>query len=214
VSVRIESPDPVDLEANEDGRWHVVCSSPCNKALSTKPKYRISGKDVRLSEEFRLQPGKTLAIEVEPGAKPSRAGTVLVIIGVVGLVPGFVVTAAEAISLFGGLIIICPLVAAFASKNNQNSVYGSCLGDIATTIGEYYAKPYVWIPAIAGVAFMGMGGIWLAASTGSPTTVTQRAAQRTRAPIAESAQRAPEWQTPTPPGTKVLAIVPMIDLVF
>jgi len=212
--VRIESPEPVDLEAQEDGKWRVVCSSPCGKPLSPKPLYRVSGNGVRVSNEFRLEPGKTITLDVQPGSKPNRLrGTILVVVGLAGLVPGAIVTSAEVVGLFMGLVLFCPIVAAFASKANQNNKYTGCLGDIATAIGEYYGKQYVWIPAIAGGALAGIGGIWLALSQGTPTQVTQRTS-RALPSGAPAAWRTPEWNAPEPPSARVLGVLPIVDVTF
>jgi hypothetical protein len=214
VMVRIDSPEPVDLEAQVDGKWTVVCSAPCGKPLSPTLLYRVSGKDVRASREFRLEPGKTITLDIEPGTKPNRVGgVIMVVVGLAGLVPGAVVTTLEMAGLFMGALFICPFVAAFASKDKQSGAYGDCLGDIASEIGKYYAREYVWIPAIVGGALAGMGGIWLALSTGTPTQVTQKAARATPRGDA-AAWRRPEWNTPQIPNAPVLGNVPIIDFSF
>jgi hypothetical protein len=80
-----------------------------------------------------------------------------------------------------GVIFICPFVAAFASKPQQSSAYGSCLGDIAAYFAPGYTKPWVWIPAVAGVASLA-GGIALL-STNGHSTVSQSASTAVAFPV-------------------------------
>jgi hypothetical protein len=75
-----------------------------------------------------------------------------------------------------GAILACPFVAAFSSKDQQNSAYTNCLGSIGTFFGQGYAQPYVWIPAIAGAALLTTGIVWLVKTPRSGVTQTVGAA--------------------------------------
>lgn len=160
VEVRIEAPEPVDLEVRGLNDWEKVCTSPCNKALSTKEQYRINGSGLRASTPFRIAPGSAQKIEVEPHSSTAMgAAIVVVVIGSLGLVPVLAVTVAFGVVMLASVILICPLV-----QLAPKETYGGCLGDIASDVGQYYGKPYVWIPAVAGLGMAGIGGIVLAST--------------------------------------------------
>ena len=141
VSVHIESPDPVELEVQHDNEWTSVCTSPCDREISTKDNYRINGSGVRASKPFRIQSPGTVKLDVDPASSSGHViGIVLVVTGAVGLVPALGVTGALAAGLLFGLILICPIVAAFSDRTDA---YGGCLVDIGGAIGNLYASPYV-----------------------------------------------------------------------
>src|SRR6185312_15640761 len=68
VVVHIDSPEPVDLEQRGDHGWQVVCSSPCDKAVTADLKYRINGSGVRSSRAFHIDPGSRTTLAVQPGS--------------------------------------------------------------------------------------------------------------------------------------------------
>lgn len=172
VLVHIDSPDPVNLEApNADGSWSAVCHSPCDRPLPAG-EYRIYGNGIRSSKSFQIEPGSRTTLEVDPTSSGGHtAGIVLTVVGGVGLLPGAAVTAAWLGGELVGVIFICPIVAAFASKADQNSAYGNCLGDISSWVGKGYSEPGVWIPAIAGTVLLTTGIVLLVKN--SRTSVSQ-----------------------------------------
>jgi hypothetical protein len=95
---------------------------------------------------------------------------VLTVVGAAGLLPVAGVTALIVGGEIFGAILICPLAAAFETvKSQQASEYGNCLGDIATFFAVGYKEPWVWIPALAGVAMLTGGIVGIAATP--PTSV-------------------------------------------
>jgi hypothetical protein len=169
VTVHIDSPEAVDLEVQRGNEWAKVCTSPCDQALSTKDNYRINGSGIRTSKAFRIRDTGTVKLDVEPASSTGHTiAIVLVITGGVGFVPGLGVTGALVGAVLFGLILICPLVDAFSDE----TTYGECLGDIAVEVGKLYAAPWVWIPAIGGLALVVGGGAWLASSSGTQVRPT------------------------------------------
>jgi hypothetical protein len=203
--VHIDAPTPVSLEARRGtSYWDVVCRSPCDQPMPAGVEYRVSGPDVKPSESFVLNGTGRVTLTVDPSTQGSKAGGItLVVLGAVALAPGAGVTALIVGGELFGVILICPIAAAFAK--DQNGEYGQCLGDIATYFGQAYASPYVWGPALASVPLMGGGIAWLVASNGHATNVTTTSASLRPDPLAPQ----PQWRTmeASLPPTTVIPLV-------
>lgn len=169
VLVHIDSPEPVDLKTNSGSS---VCSSPCDRPVSAGESYRVSGAGVSESSPFVLQSATRSTLKIDPSTKHSRAGgTVLTVLGVVGLVPGIGVSVVVASFTVGGTLFVCPIAAAFGAN------YGNCVGGAASLAVPLYASPAVWAPAIAGAGLMAIGVTWLVLTAGGhPTNVDQSVA--------------------------------------
>ncbi len=214
VLVHIDTPSDVDLEVDfGGGHWRTACASPCDKPLSAKSLYRINGSGVRASHPFSIGDGKTVTLDVDPASTGAHAaGIAVTIVGVAGLAPGAAVTAAVVVVVIAGAILICPFVAAFASKANQGNAYSGCIGDGVSDVGQAYASPYVWVPAaLGGLAIV--TGITLLA-TSSNTTVTQSTRATAGAVGSPDVWRTPVWHEVA--GTQYPRAVtsPVLDLAF
>jgi hypothetical protein len=190
VLVKIDAPQPVDLEVQRGSEWDVVCRSPCNAALSTKENYRINGDGVRPSKPFRLQQGTETKLEVDPTASAGHAIAIVVTVtGSIGIAPILGVTAALAVAELFGLILICPL-----AQLDPKTTYGSCLVDVGAYVGQLYGKPYVWIPAVAGVVMVAGGGAWLASTPASQVTQATTGPQPSSPAAPLPITRVPDWR--------------------
>ncbi|MGH7269512.1 MAG: hypothetical protein ACREJ3_03700 [Polyangiaceae bacterium] len=207
IVVHIDSPSPVDLQEKTGSRWNTVCTSPCDKPLSTSRTYRVNGAGVRASTSFHIAPGTRQTLEVEPGSSGGHTGAVIVtVLGGVALLPvagvsGFVIGA----SIFG-LILICPI-----SESVDKGSFGTCMGDVASFFTPAYAQPGVWIPGVIGGALL-IGGIaWLASAPS--TTVNQRTAgSAVVAPLPSS--RVPTWRDASVIRMPAVHSVPFVNLKF
>jgi hypothetical protein len=200
VVVHVDSPTAVDLEAFQDGRWVGVCTSPCDRALPTNRDYRIGGFGIRSSRIFSIAPGTRATLTVDPASSGAHGAAVVVtVIGVAGLVPGAGVTAAVVLGVVLGAIFVCPIVAAFSSKNQQNNAYTGCLGDDASYFGKGYASPYVWGPALVGGVALVLGVTWLVAAPSTtvtlPTTPAGSVFGASRVARVGPPSREPVWRT-------------------
>jgi hypothetical protein len=167
VLVHADSPRPVRLEMLAvDGSWRTTCTSPCDVPVPASATYRIAGDGIRDSRTFHLQPGARTTLAVDPTSSGARTGAVvLTVVGSVGLLPIAGVSALIVVGEIAGVILICPIAAAFESvQSAQGKEYGDCLGDIGTLFAPGYAQPWVWVPALAGGALL-TGGIIGLAST-------------------------------------------------
>ncbi|HLK39571.1 MAG TPA: hypothetical protein VKU41_22600 [Polyangiaceae bacterium] len=174
--VHIDAPEPVELQVSSgDGDWDVVCTSPCDRPMRLDRTYRIGGSGIRDSRTFRLDASGRTTLSVEPTSSGARTGAVvLTVVGGIALLPVAGVSALIAVGEVLGVILICPLAAAFETdKSKQSSEYGDCLGGIASTLAPAYTQPFVWIPGVAGAGVL-TGGLVLLAST--PRTQVRRAA--------------------------------------
>jgi len=210
VLVKIDSPEEVVLEVQHDEQWQPVCTSPCNKALSTKENYRINGSGVRASKPFRIQQGTEVKLEVDPTSSAGHAISIVVtLIGGVGVVPAVGVTATLVVFEVLGVIFICPLVSALASTS-----YVGCLGDVGGVVVPLYAKPYVWIPAVAGLVIAGAGGAGIASSPATGVKQSVTGAPPPPAPSGLPITRAPEWRHLTPRELPFAVTTPLLQLSF
>ena len=199
VVVHIDSPEKVDSEvANADGYWEVRCSSPCDCPIAPGELYRITGEGIRDSHSFHLEPGNRTTLHVEPTSSGARAGAVVItILGFAGLAPAVGVSTLIVGGELLGLILICPLAAAFETdKSKQSSEYGTCLGDIATYFSPAYLQPWVWVPGFAGAALLTGGVVWLT-QTGA-TSVTQAGGWPGRCPPRPACTRSSPRSRPSP----------------
>ena len=174
--VHIDAPQPVELQVSSaEGDWDVVCTSPCDRPMPLDRTYRIGGSGIRDSGSFRLDASGRTTLSVDPTSSGARTGAVvLTVVGGIALLPVAGVSALIAAGEVLGVILICPLAAAFETdKSKQSSEYGDCLGGIASTFAPAYTQPFVWIPGVAG-AGMFTGGLVLLVST--PRTQVRRAA--------------------------------------
>ncbi len=183
IVVHLDAPEPVTLEARtgSDDDWEARCTAPCDKALSTGDLYRITGAGVRTSRTFRIDPGARVTLQVDPSSSVGHVGAVFItVVGGVGLVPVSVVSVLLLGGWIGGAILVCPIVTAFTQPQSaQNAAYGNCLGWITNQLTPGYAQPYVWIPAVAGVALLTAGIVWIVKTP--PTGVKQTTAAATTA---------------------------------
>lgn len=164
VSVHIDTPEPVELQMQQGDEWIPVCSSPCDRVVSTTNLYRIDGSGVRTSKPFRIMGNGKVRLDVEPTSSANHAiGVVVVVTGGVGLVPAVGVTAAVVGGVAVSAVLICPIVAVFGQT--FFGAYGECLVDIAVDIGKLYANPWVWAPALSGLVIAASGGALLASSS-------------------------------------------------
>ncbi len=86
--VRIDASSDVVLELVQEGEVGVVCRAPCDRRLDTEVDYRISGRDVRPSSLFRVQPEST-TIAIKPKSNGSfEAGVILLAISGAFMVGG------------------------------------------------------------------------------------------------------------------------------
>jgi hypothetical protein len=179
--VHIDAPQQVTLEINQAGSgWVGLCDSPCDRPVPLNAAYRITGGGIRDSSVFQIDPLVRTTLQVEPTSSAARAiAVVLTVVGGAGLLPIIGVTAIIAGGEIFGAILICPLVAAFETvKSQQASEYGNCLGAIATFFAPAYKEPWVFVPALAGVAAL-TGGI-----VGLATTPQTSVRQSTTGPAA------------------------------
>lgn len=198
TTVHIESPSEVDLEyqANDAADWLAVCTSPCDKPMPTAGLYRINGGTIRLSGAFRLTGSPRTVVRVDPSSALVHGGGVFVmVVGIGGLVPAAAVTVGTVTVFIFGAILVCPLVQAFTK---DKGAYGQCLVDGAGLVAQYYAKPYVWVPALGGLALLLGGGTMYAATPSTKATVDgpPAAAPANEAPASTQitgAARRPEW---------------------
>lgn len=192
VRVHIESPEEVELEAQSGGDWETVCTSPCDKDLPVGDFYRINGSGVRSSAGFRLRPGQPLRVDVEPHSSTGHAfAIVITVLGGVGLVPIATVTAGVAVVFLTSAVFICPFVALFKADT-----YPGCVGTVTGYATKYYAEPIVWAPALAGVAMVVAGGVWLTQTPPTGANVSpQSPAPPPNAPTQQPILwRRPEWR--------------------
>jgi hypothetical protein len=185
VVVHIDSPRPVELQAQRHGDWVRVCTSPCDVAVRAGETVRVEGDDVPASEGFPLQPAPHATLTVDPSTKKSKAGgIVFTVVGAVGFAPGIGVTVLIVGAVISGTIFICPIATAFGAR------YENCEKDVAGYFVPGYSSPYVWGPAIAGAVLVPIGVVWLATSTGGhPTNVTTTASAKPPPVLA-----LPAWQ--------------------
>jgi hypothetical protein len=203
VLVHIESPEPVDLETNAGGGgWRSVCTSPCDRSLPAGESYRVSGSGVPESLVFVLQPAPRATLKVDPSNKHSRVGgTLLTVLGVIGLVPGIGVTATVASFTIGGAVLVCPIAAAFSAN------YGKCVGGAAGLAVPLYASPVVWGPALAGAGLTAIGVTWLVMTAGGHGTNVDQTVAATPSQPAPTA-----FETWTVPRRVEVALPPVADL--
>ncbi len=212
--MHIDSPDPVVLEeAVGPQGWVPMCNSPCDRPVATDRSYRINGSGLRASSPFSIRSGSRTRIAVDPASSGARtAGVVVTVVGALGLGPGLVVTVGVVGAAIFGAILVCPFVAAFASKPNQNSEYTGCLGDAISYVGNAYASPFVWVPAIAGGVALISGVTWLA--TSPPTRVTQTAANAQAAASPDAWRMTPTWAERSPIALPPSVVAPLVHIAF
>ncbi len=198
TTVHIESPSEVDLEyqANDAAEWQAVCISPCDKPMPTSGLYRINGATIRLSGAFRLTGAPRTEVRVDPSSALVHGGGVFVmVVGIGGLVPAAAVTVGTVTVFVFGAILVCPLVQAFTK---DKGAYGQCLVDGAGVVAQYYAKPYVWVPALGGLALLLGGGTMYAATPSTKATVdgppAKAPSEAPASPQITGAARRPEWR--------------------
>lgn len=175
VQIHLDAPADVSLEVQNDDGWETVCRAPCDRPLPTAPPYRVVAPGMRDSRTFHVDPSSRLTLHVEPTSAAGHGVAVAVtVVGGVAMIPAAGTTVALVVGELAGLILLCPIVTAFASKSQQNAAYGNCLGDIGTFFAKGYTQPWVWIPAVAGAGAL-TGGIIGIVST-PPSAVTQSSA--------------------------------------
>jgi len=175
VVVHIDAPEPVTLEVlDRNHAWQPICTSPCDKPLPSTETYRITGAGIRDSKEFGLDDKAPQTLRVDPTSSVGHAMSIVVtVLGTAGLLPGLSVTTGIVAGEIAGVILICPIAIVFVPQNQQNSEYGNCLASIATFLGQGYASPWVWAPALASVVLLPTGIVWLVNTP--PTGVKQSA---------------------------------------
>lgn len=162
VKVHIESGAKVQLErVTTEGKWVVVCSSPCDEEVSTEETYRINAKGKVPSATFRLtkMPDGTASLQID------TASAVLRTVGSTAVVVGALPASGAAVLLVGGALVIgivvilaCPFVAAFGGS------FGNCagvlFGESADAYWGFISQAPVWGTIVGGVA-LGGGGLVL-----------------------------------------------------
>lgn len=162
VKVHIESGARVQLErVTPDGKWEVVCTSPCDEEISTEETYRINARGKVASSTFRLQAtsGGSTSLEVDSASSTLRTvGSTAVIVGALPASGAAVLFVGGAIVIGVVVILACPFVAALGGS------FGNCAGVLFGESGSAYwdfiSQTPVWGTIVGGVA-LGGGGLVL-----------------------------------------------------
>jgi hypothetical protein len=208
VVVHIETPRDVELEVLRGGKWQLVCGSPCDRPLSLDDLYRINGPGVRPSYGFRLDPSRETTLHVDPTSSAAHTfAVVITAVGAVGFVPILVTSVIFVGGMFFALILVCPIVEDLGTRTAAQ--YNQCLGDAAGILGQFYAKPGVWIPALAGLALVGAGALGINAT---PKSSVSQVRLRMDPPV--GAARVPVWSEATRAVLPVTPTFPIVDVRF
>jgi hypothetical protein len=176
IRVHIDSPSDVELQYREGVRgsgnkapWETVCTSPCDRQMSTQGQYRIVGDGARPSREFMLpSAGGTVTLSVSPASTGwFVGGIILMSVGgvtmLVGLFIGLVASLVSTVDSSGtsqdwatGGWTACGIGAAglilgmFATFGNVHS--GVTVGN-GESSGEAQGSPWAHVATWRGPSF-------------------------------------------------------------
>lgn len=158
--------------------WETMCASPCDIMLPAGLMVRVTGDDMLPSVPTMLSPGSRATLTVEPSMKPSRGGSITVLVlGSIAMAPIVALTAVAA------FVLVLEVVGCMHPEPGVGS-YGACLASFFGTMGSVYAKPEVWGPAIPGVAAMALGVASYPKANTTPTSLRHTVSTASRWDVA------------------------------